>query len=231
MGDAAAFERNDPTDAAEDAVSAAMGAGGLAGADDGFRLWPGRLDRAAQASLLAEVRARLKAAPFYAPVMPKTGRPMSVRMTNFGALGWIADADGYRYVDAHPVTKAVWPDIPRALLDLWAEVSGDARPPEACLVNFYGPGAKMGLHRDADEAARDAPVVSVSLGDTGVFRLGGRRRTDPTRSVRLASGDVMMLGGAARDAYHGIDRVLSGSSTLVPGGGRINLTLRRVTAD
>ena len=85
----------------------------------------------------------------------------------------------------------------------------------------------MGLHQDRDETDFTAPALSISLGDTAIFRLGGVRRADPTRSVRLASGDVCVLQGDARLAYHGVDRVLEGSSNLIPGGGRLNLTLRR----
>jgi len=203
--------------------------------DDGFRIHSGRLDGAAQRQLVAEIVAILTEAPLYRPLMPRTGRPMSVRMSNCGPLGWFTDRDGgYRYVDRHPGTGRPWPPIPGILLDLWRSLTGYPADPEACLVNHYAPGARMGLHRDADEAARDAPVLSVSLGDTALFRLGGLRRRDPTRSVRLASGDVMLLAGAARDRHHGVDRILAGSSRLLDecgfgGGGRINLTLRRVT--
>lgn len=193
---------------------------------EGFRLWPGRLDQAAQESLLAEVLTALERAPPYRPITPG-GKPMSVRMTNLGPLGWITDAAGYRYEARHPVTGEAWPAIPQRLLDLWAELADAATPPDACLVNHYTEGARMGLHQDRDEADFAFPVLSVSLGDTAVFRLGGTKRSDPTASIRLASGDVCLLGGPARLAHHGIDRVLAGSSRLVPGGGRINLTLRR----
>ncbi|MBA4793221.1 MAG: alpha-ketoglutarate-dependent dioxygenase AlkB [Phenylobacterium sp.] len=199
-------------------------------AENGFRLLPGRLDPAAQRDLLAEVMRRVEAAPFYRPVTPG-GKPMSVRMTNFGPLGWVTDAQaGYRYQPTHPQTGEPWPDIPPALLDLWREAADAPGPPDACLVNLYDAQARMSLHQDRDERDFDYPVLSVSLGDTAVFRIGGTSRRDPTRSVRLSSGDVCVLGGGARLAFHGIDRVLSGSSQLVPGGGRINLTLRRAGA-
>jgi len=193
---------------------------------DGFRLWPGRLDLAAQESLLAEVLAALEKAPPYRPMTPG-GKPMSVRMSNLGPLGWITDAAGYRYEARHPVTNEPWPAIPQTLLDLWADLADAPGPPDACLVNLYDEGARMGLHQDRDEADFAFPVLSVSLGDTAVFRLGGTKRADPTASIRLASGDVCLLGGPARLAHHGIDRVLAGSSRLIPQGGRINLTLRR----
>ncbi|MBW0152540.1 MAG: alpha-ketoglutarate-dependent dioxygenase AlkB [Phenylobacterium sp.] len=192
----------------------------------GFRLFPAALGPEAQAALLAEVMARVARAPFYRPVTPG-GKPMSVEMTNFGPLGWVTDARGYRYQPTHPQTGEPWPDIPQALLDLWGEVTEASAPPDACLVNLYGEAARMGLHQDKDEADFAYPVLSVSLGDTAVFRLGGVSRRDPTASVRLASGDVCVLAGPARLAHHGIDRVLAGSSRLIPGGGRINLTLRR----
>lgn len=192
----------------------------------GFDLWPGRLPPDAQAALLAEVLAALEVAPLYRPVTPG-GKPMSVEMTNLGPLGWITDARGYRYESRHPVTGEPWPPIPDVLLGLWADLAGEARPPDSCLVNRYREGARMGLHQDRDEADFSAPVLSISLGDTAVFRLGGTKRSDPTRSLKLASGDVCRLSGPARLAHHGIDRVLAGSSRLIPGGGRINLTLRR----
>lgn len=190
---------------------------------------PGLLDREAQKDLLEEIRAVVAAAPLFTPVMPRTGTPFSVRMTNCGPLGWVSDRAGYRYQPAHPVTGEPWPAMPPRLLELWQELVPNAPPPQACLVNFYGPTARMGLHQDKDEATFDAPVVSVSLGATALFRLGGRSRKDSTHSFRLASGDVVVLGGAARLAYHGIDRLLPGTSTLVRDDGRINLTLRRVT--
>lgn len=196
----------------------------------GVTLWRGKLDRAAQKSLLDAVFARVEIAPFYKPVMPKSGAPFSVDETNFGPLGWVSDRDGYRYAKTHPVTGKAWPDIPPALLALWDEVAGYPKAPECCLVNLYRGGAKMGLHQDRDEQARDAPVLSVSLGDDALFRIGGESRKGPTASVKLSSGDVLTFGGVARMAYHGIDKVIAGSSTLVPGGGRINLTLRRVSA-
>jgi alkylated DNA repair protein (DNA oxidative demethylase) len=193
---------------------------------EGFRLLPQRLSPDAQGQLLGEVLARIETAPLYRPITPG-GKPMSVAMTNFGALGWFTDQAGYRYQAAHPETGLAWPDIPRALLDLWAELADPDTPPDACLVNLYGPEARMSLHQDRDEADFGFPVLSVSLGDTAVFRIGGTQRSDPTRSVRLASGDVCLLAGSARLAHHGIDRVIPGSSRLIPGGGRINLTLRR----
>jgi DNA oxidative demethylase len=197
---------------------------------EGFRLFPGLLDKAAQEALRDEVFASAKAAPFYVPRMPKSGAPMSVRMTNFGPLGWVTDkAGGYRYQPLHPETGRPWPAMPAHVLALWEELCAYPAPPEACLVNLYEGTARMGLHVDSDEAAWDAPVLSISLGDTALFRIGGSLRADPTRSVRLASGDVCILGGAARRAHHGVDRILPGTSRLLAKGGRINLTVRRVT--
>ncbi|OGN49236.1 MAG: alkylated DNA repair dioxygenase [Caulobacterales bacterium RIFOXYB1_FULL_67_16] len=191
---------------------------------EGFRLWPGALDAAAQADLVGAVFARLEAAPLYQPKTPG-GRPFSVSMSNFGPLGWVSDRNGYRYQATHPQTGRTWPDIPPALLDLWEATVGGPRRPDACLVNLYREGAKMGLHQDKDEADLSAPVLSVSLGDAALFRIGpaeGGR----TVTLRLDSGDVCALTGPARLARHGVDRVLAGSSRLIPGGGRLNLTLR-----
>jgi DNA oxidative demethylase len=200
------------------------------------RLLPEFLERSAQVALLGQVRAALALAPPVRPTMPGTGQPFSVRQSNCGPLGWVSDqAGGYRYQATHPVTGSPWPAIPPALMTLWEAVSGCPDLPECCLINLYDAQARMGLHVDADEAARDAPVVSVSLGDTCRFRLGGPMRSSPTRSFRLASGDVMVLDGPSRHWFHGVDRILPGSSTLIerddllPAGGRISLTLRRVT--
>jgi alkylated DNA repair protein (DNA oxidative demethylase) len=197
----------------------------------GFRHLPGFLDRAAQQALLEAVRAVVRDAPLYVPTMPKTGKPMSVRMTNCGTLGWVTDRErGYRYQPTHPQTGAPWPPIPALLLDVWRDVAAYPLPPEACLVNFYAADAKMGMHQDRDEKDLSAPVVSVSLGDDCLFRIGGTSRQDKTASLRLSSGDVVVLGGASRLAFHGVDRIHPGTSTLLKGEGRINLTLRRVTS-
>ncbi|WP_035308050.1 alpha-ketoglutarate-dependent dioxygenase AlkB [Brevundimonas sp. EAKA] len=191
---------------------------------EGFRLWPGALDASAQADLVDAVFTRLEAAPLYRPQTPG-GRPFSVRMSNFGPLGWVSDRAGYRYQATHPETGRAWPDIPPVLLDLWEATGGGPRRPDACLVNLYREGAKMGLHQDKDEADLGAPVLSVSLGDAAMFRIGAAEG-GRTTTLRLDSGDVCALTGPARLARHGIDRVLEGSSRLIPGGGRLNLTLR-----
>lgn len=190
--------------------------------------YPGYLDRDAQAALLDDIRAVVRAAPLFTPRMPRTGKPFSVRMTNCGGLGWVSDETGYRYQPNHPNTNDPWPAMPERLLEAWDALSGYPHPPEACLVNFYPAKARMGLHQDRDEQNFEAPVVSLSLGDTGLFRFGGTARTDPTRSVRLQSGDAIVFGGPARLIFHGIDRVIAGDAGLLKEGGRINMTLRRV---
>ena len=195
----------------------------------GVRCYPAYLDRAGQEALRDEIRAILAAAPPFVPRMPRTGKPFSVRMSNCGALGWVSDENGYRYQPTHPETGAPWPPMPGRLLALWAVLAPGAPPPEACLINLYGAAARMGLHQDRDEMELSAPVVSLSLGDTALFRVGGLTRGGPSRSFRLASGDAMTLGGPGRLAFHGVDRVYAGTSTLLAEGGRINLTMRRVT--
>lgn len=197
---------------------------------DGVRHVPAFLGAEEQGALLDDIRAIVARAPLFVPAMPRTGKEMSVRMTNCGALGWVTDqARGYRYQATHPVTGDPWPPIPDRLLALWDSVSGYPHPPEACLVNFYDAGAKMGLHQDRDEQEFGAPVVSLSLGDACLFRVGGLRRQDKTVSFRLESGDLIVLGGEGRLAFHGVDRIYADTSPLLKNGGRINLTLRRVT--
>jgi DNA oxidative demethylase len=192
----------------------------------GFDLWPGLLNLPTQRVLVEAVMAAAQAAPF-ANYDTAQGKAMSVAMTAFGPLGWTSDKTGYRYAERHPATGAAWPEMPQPLLDLWAALGDPETPPDSCLVNLYRGDARMGLHQDRDEADPRFPVLSISLGDTAVFRIGGTSRKDPTRSLRLSSGDVCRLAGPARLAFHGVDRILPGSSGLVPGGGRINLTLRR----
>ena len=195
----------------------------------GVAYYPGYLDRAAQEALLRDIDAVVAAAPLYQPRMPRTGKAFSVRMTNCGPLGWVSDVAGYRYQPHHPETGAPWPAMPARIVAAWAELAPEAPPPEACLVNFYDRGARMGLHQDRDEHDFAAPVLSLSLGDSCLFRVGGIERSAPTRSFRLHSGDVLTLGGPGRLVFHGVDRILPGTSTLLPETGRINLTLRRVS--
>ncbi len=195
----------------------------------GVDYFPGLLDRAEQEALRDGILAILVEAPPFRPRMPRTGKPFSVRMSNCGPLGWVSDETGYRYQPTHPETGRAWPEMPPRLLEIWRLLAPDAPPPEACLINLYDANAKMGLHQDRDEQELAAPVVSVSLGDSALFHLGGRERGDRTRSLKLQSGDAIAFGGPARLAFHGIDRITPGSSTLLAEGGRINLTLRRVS--
>jgi len=192
----------------------------------GFRVFSGALSAEAQAALVAELRDVVVAAPLFTPVTP-SGRPMRVRMTSAGHYGWISDASGYRYAARHP-NGAAWPAVPDGALRLWRTHVSAQRMPDCCLINFYGEGAKMGLHQDRDEANFSWPVLSISLGDDGLLRVGGTERGGKTASHWLRSGDAVVMGGAARLAYHGVDRIRFGSSTLLPKGGRINLTLRVV---
>ncbi len=194
----------------------------------GIVMWPEAITRLDQVRLVCEIFTRVAKAPFYRPVMPKSGKPFSVEQTNFGPLGWISDARGYRYESVHPVTRAAWPSTPDVLLALWEAATSYPAAPECCLVNLYRGSARMGLHQDRDEPALDAPILSISLGDDAIFRIGGPTRRGPTRGLRLRSGDVVMFGGPARLAFHGVGGVTAGTSTMVPGGGRLNLTLRRV---
>lgn len=198
---------------------------------NGFRIIYGALDESEQRALLADLADVAEKAP---PIQPMTpwGKPMRVRMTSAGRVGWITDRRGYRYAEAHPETGRAWPPIPDRLLDLWGAVTGLETRPDSCLLNHYPEGGRMGLHQDKDEADFAVPVLSLSLGDPAVFRMGGLERKGPTRSTTLASGDLVVIGGAARLAFHGVDRIKFGESALLAeapvfGAGRINVTLRR----
>lgn len=196
---------------------------------EGIWFFKGYFAEAAQRRLLGEIRDIVSRAPLYVPTMPRTGKPFSVHMTNCGTLGWVSSKDGgYRYQPTHPETGEAWPPMPGDLVALWRDVADYRADPEACLINWYGPRAKLGLHVDSDEEDTQAPVVSVSLGDDAWFRIGGLKRRDPTQRVLLKSGDVIVLGGPARLVHHGIDRVVTGTAPLIGEDGRFNLTMRRV---
>ena len=192
----------------------------------GVSIWRAHLSPADQEAMLADLRAVVAAAPFVAPVTP-AGRPMSVRMTSAGRWGWVSDRGGYRYAPVHPSGRA-WPAIPGSVLAVWQDLTGLSRLPDCCLINLYRDAARMGLHQDRDEADFSWPVLSVSLGDDALFRIGHVARGGTTQSVWLHSGDVLVMADAARLVHHGVDRIRPGSSTLLQGGGRLNLTLRVV---
>ncbi|MDO6734984.1 alpha-ketoglutarate-dependent dioxygenase AlkB [Octadecabacter sp. 1_MG-2023] len=193
----------------------------------GVRVWQGLLDRAAQDAIVNDIRGVVAQAPLFSPMTPY-GKPMTVKMTSAGRFGWVSDRSGYRYSEAHP-KGTPWPVIPDSILNVWDDVSESDRAPECCLVNLYREAAKMGLHQDRDETNFSYPVVSISLGDEGLFRIGNLSRGGKTESIWLKSGDVVVMGGDARLVYHGIDKTRAGSSTLLDGGGRLSLTMRVVT--
>ena len=193
----------------------------------GLRLYKTALDRAEQEALLADLHEVLREAPLYRPAMPRSGKPFSVRMSNCGALGWVSDISGYRYQEIHPETGRTWPPMPDSIMRLWRDFSDDQGAPDACLINFYDAQARMGAHQDRDEADFSAPILSLSLGESCRFRFGGETRGGPTQTLILESGDVLVFGGPARKMFHGVDKILAGTSTLLSPPGRINLTLRR----
>ena len=197
----------------------------------GFDYFPNYYSRLEQEDLLNDIRHIVKEAPLITPIMPKTGKEMSVRQTNCGELGWVTDKEqGYRYQKNHPITGKAWPDIPPSLQNLWQKLSGFPQPAEACLINFYAPQARMGMHQDRDEMELNAPVISISLGDSCLFRIGTTEKQGKTHSIRLNSGDVIMFGGKARLAYHGVDKIYPNTSTLLKVPHRVNLTLRRISS-
>lgn len=197
--------------------------------------YPLYLDTAAQAALAHDIAEVVAAAPLYVSTMPRTGAPMSVRMTNCGPLGWMSDKEkGYRYEARHPMTGAPWPPMPQALLDAWTQLTGYSKPPEACLINVYDENARMGLHQDKDEADFAAPILSLSLGADCRFKLGGARRADKAISLILSSGDALLLSGPSRRRFHGVDKIMPSLARPLPTplaalGARVNLTLRRVS--
>ena len=197
----------------------------------GFAHYPLYFTPDEQTHLIECVKRGVERAPFFQPTMPRTGTPLSVVMSNFGSLGWVTDKEnGYRYESTHPKTGNPWPPLPDLLAKLWKDVTEYPVQPEATLINWYkeDKASKMGMHVDNDENDLRAPVVSVSLGDPAMFRIGGPKRGGKTQGIKLMSGDVVVLADEARLCYHGVSKVYYGESALVPKGGRINLTMRRV---
>lgn len=192
----------------------------------GVDVYEGFLDREAQGQVVDDIRGVAEIAPLFSPMTPY-GKPMRVKMTSAGKYGWYSDRKGYRYERQHPDGQD-WPAIPESVLAIWRALVSTERMPDCCLVNYYGEEARMGMHQDRDEADFGWPVLSVSLGDEGMFRIGNATRGGKTQSVWLRSGDVVVMGGEARLLYHGLDKIRFGTSTLLPKGGRINLTLRVV---
>lgn len=174
----------------------------------------------------------LDAAPLRAMSTPG-GRPMSVQTSSCGPLGWVSDRRGYRYSDRDPASGQPWPAMPASLLALAQDAAAAAGfphfMPDACLINRYLPGARMGLHQDRDERDFAAPIVSLSLGLPAVFLFGGLRRGDPAVRVPLGHGDVVVWGGVDRLRFHGVQPVLPGQHPLL-GAQRVNLTWRRAVS-
>lgn len=181
--------------------------------------------------LVAAVQAVATQAPFRHFLTPG-GRQIGVEMTNCGPLGWISDRRGYRYGVTDPLTDQPWPAMPQGWLELAqdaaAQIGFASFAPDACLINRYAPGVKMGLHQDRDEAGFHAPIVSVSLGLPATFQFGGTDRKDPVRRHVLEHGDVVVWGGPARLAWHGILTLREGNHPKT-GRSRINLTFRRAS--
>ena len=173
------------------------------------------------APLLQDIEAIAQQAPFRHMQVP-SGQSMSVAMTNCGDLGWVADAAGYRYSATDPATQKPWPALPPS----WQTLAHDAAAlvgwpgfaPDACLVNRYEPGARMGLHQDKNESDYSQPIVSVSIGSSCHFQVGGLQRRDPVKSITLHDGDVLVWGGDARLIHHGVRPLKQGL--------RYNLTFR-----
>jgi len=197
---------------------------------EGLVFRPLAVDLGAQKALLAAVRAVAAAAPL-AQTRVMGGGMTSAAMTNCGTAGWWSDAKGYRYETRRPGSGEPWPPMPEVFLETVRRiVAGSPWPgfaPDACLINFYGPEAKMGLHQDRNERDFNEPIVTVSLGDGADFIVGGLKRTGPTVSLRVQSGDAVIMGGESRMRFHGVRRIHPGTSPLGDLGGRFSLTFRK----
>ena len=197
---------------------------------EGLSLFSGVVDLPGQRRLFVALEEVLKAAP---PIQNRTkgGGQTSAAMTNCGDVGWWSDAKGYRYTAASPATGLPWPPIPKAFSELIQVVTAKSQwpdfRPDACLINWYGAGAKMGLHQDRDEADFFQPIVTVCLGDSADFMVGGFARSDKATALKVHSGDVLIMGGASRMRFHGIRKIYPGTSPLAEIVGRYSLTFRK----
>jgi alkylated DNA repair protein (DNA oxidative demethylase) len=199
----------------------------------GITHWPGYLSPQQQSGILDAVAQVMHEAKPIRPRM-KNGVPMINTLSNCGAWGWWSDEMGYRYVGKHPETHSPWPPIPEPIEHharvVAAQLGHANYAPDSCLVNIYEATGKLNLHQDADEADRTQPIISFSFGADAAFVIGGMKRTDPTQTIRLKSGDAMAFHGPGRMRFHGVKRIYPAAHvqhTAIPPGGRINLTLRR----
>ena len=184
-----------------------------------------------QQEILAAARTVVKQAPLFRPSMP-SGQSFNYSMTNCGDLGWVADRHGYRYQQTHPHTLRVFPAMPQVIKNLAVviakETGNDDFYPQSCLINLYNKGEKLGMHQDSTERNKSAPIISLSLGDSGIFVLGGCLRTDETKPYIVQSGDVIVMGGESRNFFHAFKGTVPNTSNLLKNGGRLNLTIRQV---
>lgn len=192
-----------------------------------LKLFTNYLDPNLQHKVIGLVMNIIKEAPLITPVM-QNGTKFNISITNCGDWGWISDKDGYRYVDRHPVTKNKWPELPKLIKDLAYHSALEAGfpkfEPDSCLINHYKATGKLGLHKDKDELDFGQPIVSISLGDSAIFQY---KVDNNLIDQKLNSGDILVIGNEHRLVEHGIKKIIDRTSSLVPGGGRINLTLRR----
>jgi len=185
-----------------------------------------------QKQLIVLIEEVVIKAPWMDPVTSSGGN-MHLKSTSCGFYGWYSDSNGYHYTETHPITTKPWPRMPDLIEDLAIKLATDAGfssfRPEVCHVNYYqGSEAKLGLHQDASEKTYKTPIVSISLGDTAIFEIGGTYRGGPFRELQLNSGDCIVFGGEHRLAYHGIKKIWPDTSNMIAKGGRYNLTIRQV---
>ncbi|PSB26100.1 alkylated DNA repair dioxygenase [Chlorogloea sp. CCALA 695] len=199
--------------------------------NQGFFLLKSRLTKAVQQEILAAARSVVIQAPLFRPTMAN-GQSFNYSMTNCGELGWVADRHGYRYQQVHPETLSRFPAMPQVIRDLAInlakETGNDNFDPESCLINLYRKGEKLGMHQDNTEKNLSAPIISISLGDSGVFVLGGFLRTDETKHYIVQSGDIIVMSGESRNFFHSFKGTVPNTSNLLKDGGRLNLTIRQV---
>jgi len=198
---------------------------------EGVILRPRLFDGPTQAALAAAVRDIAETAPFRHPRTPGQG-VFSAALTSCGRVGWWSDRAGYRYIPTQPGSSDPWPPMPEIFRTAVRTAAAGTRwpdfDPDACLINFYTTGAKMGLHQDRDERDFAQPIITITLGDTADFLVGGPARSDKATAFTFQSGDALLMGGPSRLFFHGIRKVHAGTSPIagMPTG-RYSLTFRK----
>jgi len=182
-----------------------------------------------QEKIFDTIKILKKSAPFR-KLTTKSGKSFSAKITNCGDYGWWSDLKGYRYTKTDPDTNLPWPPMPKYLLNTIKNFVKTSNykyfSPNSCLINFYESNDKMGIHQDKDEVNLKHPIITISIGASADFIIGGFSRSEKKMVLNLKSGSILILGGKSRMRFHGIKKIHNHTSPIFSLKGRISLTFR-----